>query len=147
MRMLFMHCESFNYVTTIPTRLAEPVDERCKKCQVRDAMVVFVTVERMDECAIHEVAYRSCAEILSMMNHIGKKVIVLFPFSHLSNDLADPKFANKVLDEIQKCLNGLGYTVYKAPFGWEKKFSLTCKGHPLAQALRVINPSNKRGSD
>jgi len=110
-------------------------------------MVVFVTVERMDECAIHEVAYRSCAEILSMMNHIGKKVIVLFPFSHLSNDLADPKFANKVLDEIQKCLNGLGYTVYKAPFGWEKKFSLTCKGHPLAQALRVINPSNKRGSD
>ncbi|MGQ9759177.1 MAG: threonyl-tRNA synthetase editing domain-containing protein [Candidatus Methanomethylicaceae archaeon] len=32
----------------------------------------------------------------------------------------------------------------KAPFGWEKVFSLTCKGHPLAQALRAISLKNRR---
>jgi len=35
----------------------------------------------------------------------------------------------------------VSYSVHKASFGWEKIFSLTSKGHPLAESLRIIQPS------
>ena len=108
-------------------------------------MVVFITVEKIDTESICETASLACSEIVGMLKQIGKKEVVLFPFSHLSNDLADPFTAIKIIDEINLRIYKFGIQAFRAPFGWEKIFSLTCKGHPLAQALRVIQPTNKGG--
>lgn len=145
MRMLFLHCDNFYYSVLSPTKFAEPLDEKCRDCSFKDALVVFVTIEKVDARSIDEVTTLACTEIVNMLKYIGKKDVVLFPFSHLSNDLADPNTASKVLDEIKLRIKKIGISAFKAPFGWEKLFSLTCKGHPLAQALRVIHPTNKGG--
>ncbi|MEM2002207.1 MAG: threonyl-tRNA synthetase editing domain-containing protein [Candidatus Methanomethylicaceae archaeon] len=143
MRMLFLHCDNFYYSVVSPTKFAEPLEEKCSDCSVRDALVVFITVEKIDASSVYETANLASSEIVRMLKRIGKKEVVLFPFSHLSNDLADPLTAIKIIDEIKSRIHKFGLQAFKAPFGWEKIFSLTCKGHPLAQALRVIHPTNK----
>jgi len=46
----------------------------------------------------------------------------------------------KKVKDLSKRLREAGYSVNKAPFGWEKAFSLTSKGHPLAESFRNIKP-------
>jgi threonyl-tRNA synthetase len=33
---------------------------------------------------------------------------------------------------------------YRTPFGWNKQFSIAIKGHPLAEALRIITPTEAK---
>ena len=66
--------------------------------------------------------------------------MAVFPFVHLSDKISDSDVAMKVMGEIHEKLESLGYSVDKAPFGWEKVFSLTSKGHPLAESSMTIRP-------
>ncbi len=47
-----------------------------------------------------------------------------------------------VLKGIQETLAGTDddVVVKRAPFGWYKAFSLSCKGHPLSELSRTIVP-------
>jgi len=138
MRMLFIHCDYFSYLTTRQTKVAEDVPENCKTCAVKNVLVVFVTVERCDEKNINKVASKGVKEIAVMISRIGVKSVVLFPFVHLSEEVSDPNIAARTLEKMREQLKTDGHSVYKAPFGWEKVFSLTSKGHPLAESLRTI---------
>ena len=60
---------------------------------------------------------------------------------HLSSDLASPDIAVTTLKEIETILEKTGFEVKRAPFGWYKSFSLSCKGHPLSELSRTISPS------
>lgn len=139
--MLFIHCDYFFYSATKPTKVAEKISEECKSCAVKDVLVVFITVEKIDEKNYEEVAFRGVKEIVEMFNRLGVKGLVLFPFVHLSEEAGKPEIARKIIEEMYNQLKNLNYTVYKAPFGWEKIFSLTSKGHPLAESLRIIRLS------
>jgi len=138
MRMLFIHCDYFSYLTTKQTKVAEEVPEDCKTCAVKDVLVIFVTVERSDEKSIDKVVSKGVEEITVMTGRLGVKSIVLFPFVHLSEEISNSNIALRVLDDMRERLKADDYSVYKAPFGWEKVFSLTSKGHPLAESMRTI---------
>ena len=64
--------------------------------------------------------------------------ILIYPYAHLSNNLAKPANALKILKKMKKIAEDKGIETYSAPFGWCKKFSLSIKGHPLAEQLRII---------
>ncbi|NIO38285.1 threonine--tRNA ligase, partial [Candidatus Bathyarchaeota archaeon] len=66
--------------------------------------------------------------------------LVLFPFVHLSDKIGDPNITMKIMEDFHGKLLSFGYAVDRAPFGWEKVFSLTSKGHPLAESSRTIRP-------
>ena len=70
--------------------------------------------------------------------------IVLYPYAHLSSNLAKPAIALELLKEAEKRLNKSFKHVYRAPFGYYKTFELKCKGHPLSELSKEFkNPESK----
>ena len=67
--------------------------------------------------------------------------VMVYPYAHLSSDLAAPDLAVAAMKAIEESLEKAGYEVKRAPFGWYKSFSLSCKGHPLSELSRSITPS------
>ena len=138
MKMLFIHCDYFSYLTTRPTKIAEEIANGCKSCAFKNAIVIFVTVEKCDEKNRGMVVEKSVEETINKAKQLGVKNVVLFPFVHLSDEISDPEIAMKIMEDFHEKLMSLGYVVDRAPFGWEKVFSLTSKGHPLAESSRTI---------
>lgn len=65
--------------------------------------------------------------------------VLLYPYAHLSPSLASPGAAVRILRGLEAELAKSG-EVHRAPFGWYKKFTLACKGHPLSELSRTIRP-------
>jgi len=63
--------------------------------------------------------------------------IMLYPYAHLSSNLSSPAAAVEILKGMQQTLSK-DYEVKRAPFGWYKAFTLSCKGHPLSELSRSI---------
>jgi len=140
MKMLLIHCDYFSYLTTQRTKVAENLPNGCKSCAFKDALVVFITAERVDEKNPEKVVAMGSKEIVNVSNKVGVKNIILFPFSHLSDKICSPHIGSDIIQGLYENLSSVNYTVDKAPFGWEKVFSLTSKGHPLAELSRTIRP-------
>ena len=140
MKMLLIHCDYFSYLTTQRTKVAEEISNDCKSCVFKDVLVVFITVEKIDEENPNMVIVKGVEEIASVAKNVGARAIVLFPFVHLSEDVSNAGMALEIIKGLYESLKPLKYAVDKAPFGWEKVFSLTSKGHPLAELSRTIRP-------
>ena len=134
MRILFIHCDYFSFTVTEPTKFAEINESLCKSCSVKDALVAFITVEKNDK---PEIVEKATEEFKIKTSRLGVKNLIIFPFAHLSANTCDPIEAQKIIDKLFK-LKDEGFNIEKAPFGWEKVFSLTSKGHPLAESLSII---------
>jgi len=140
MKMLLVHCDYFSYLTTQRTEVAEEIANGCKSCAIKDALVIFVTAEKCDAENPGKVVAKGVEEIVTKTKQLGVKNLVIFPFVHLSDQISDSDVAMRIMEELHEGLKSLGYSVDKAPFGWEKVFSLTSKGHPLAESSRTIRP-------
>ena len=53
-----------------------------------------------------------------------KRSLVLFPFAHVSANVAPPGQAQEVLDAIFERIKGKGVDVHMAPFGTDKRINL-----------------------
>jgi threonyl-tRNA synthetase len=138
MKILLVHCDYFSYTTTKKTKFAEEVADECKSCGIKDALVVFATVEKSDEKNMDSVLGRGVEEIDTDAKRVGAKRLVIYPFVHLSADVGNPEIAKILIDALHAKLAAMGYEVRKAPFGWEKVFSLTSKGHPLSESFKTV---------
>ena len=77
--------------------------------------------------------------------------ILVYPYAHLSSDLANPITAQALLISVEKKAKSLFGIVNRAPFGWTKSFNVKIKGHPLAEHAKTIQKNadgakNKTGS-
>ena len=136
--MLLVHCDYFSYLTTDRTKVAEKIPEGCKSCAIKDALVIFVTVEKCDAENQGKVVAKAIEEVTARAKQLGVKNLVLFPFVHLSDQISDSEVAMSIMEQLRIGLCNAGYLVDKAPFGWEKVFSLTSKGHPLAESSITV---------
>ena len=77
-----------------------------------------------------------------MFEDIAKQVevtnIVIYPYAHLSKDLASADLAIQILEEAFKKLVKEKFNVFRAPFGYYKEFEMKVKGHPLSELSREI---------
>ena len=141
MQLLLMHVDYIEYQVTKASKHAEEVEDSRKHARMEEALVVFVAAERGDETNIDEVAAEAANAICDVATKVATKRIMIYPYAHLSSELASPETAVSILQEIESLL--AGYEVQRAPFGWYKSFSLKCKGHPLAELSRSIHPEAK----
>jgi len=142
MQLLLIHSDYIEYEVTKDTPIAEKIDESLKKGRLEDVLVAFIAVEGVDETNPKKVAEQTADEIKNVANQVKAKNVMLYPYAHLSSDLASPKVAVEVLKNIEEVLKPR-LSVARAPFGWYKAFKLSCKGHPLAELSRSIGPSAK----
>ncbi len=143
MKILFAHADYLNYRVKERTKFAEEVGEDRKVGNMEDPLIAFTCVEKGDE-ELNGIAGEALAEIKDVADRVRAKNIALFPFAHLSSDLASPTFAVKLLMDLENRLKAEGYLVLRAPFGWYKVFEFRTKGHPLALLSRSIPNRTKQ---
>ncbi|HEX68791.1 MAG TPA: threonine--tRNA ligase, partial [Candidatus Bathyarchaeota archaeon] len=134
MRILQLHSDFIEYK---PIKREVENAEECEKKKQRyeDIVVLFTSVEEDDN---EKVAERAIKEISENLKVISANRVLIYPYAHLSRQLAKPQKALRILKAMEKYAEKAGIEVYRSPFGWCKQFSLKIKGHPLAEQLRVI---------
>ena len=136
MRALLLHADKFEYKTKSPTKMAEKLQsDDSEKHKSKEALVVFSTVESRDT-EVDSVAESAAADILDVFRKVEAERIVLYPYAHLSSDLAGPDLAVQVLKATEEALRRSDVEVHRAPFGWYKSFEISCKGHPMSELSR-----------
>jgi threonyl-tRNA synthetase len=138
MKLLLLHCDYFSFAATHRTKFAEEISEECLSCGIKDTLVIFTTVEQRDEKDPEAVVEKGVNEINVGAKRLGVKKLLVYPFVHLSAEAGHPAAARQIIDRLYERLRACGYEVKKAPFGWEKVFSLTSKGHPLSESFKTI---------
>lgn len=145
MKILLIHAEKFAYeVKQKAIEKAEEVDIETGKYAAKNALVVFTTVEKDDFNNIDNIANNTVKEILSIASKVNPNEIILYPYAHLSKELASPMEAIKVLKKIHEKLKSRKVKTHKAPFGWYKAFEIKCYGHPLSELSREIKITEKK---
>jgi threonyl-tRNA synthetase len=140
MRLLLIHADYLEFEAKEPTPAAEKVPAEQKSGRAEEALVVFMAVEDVDEANPEKVAENTAQEILDVYGKVEAERVVLYPYAHLSQTLAAPDIAVRVMDGVRDRLREKGLEVLRLPFGWYKAFELSCKGHPLSELSRTITP-------
>jgi threonyl-tRNA synthetase len=137
MRILQLHSDFIEY-TPVKKEVASAEEAEKKPYRLENLVVLFTCVEEGDTEAVAEQAVGQVKEALEKLK---AKKILIYPYAHLSNSLAKPATALKILKAMEKYAKEAGIKTFRSPFGWNKQFSLSIKGHPLAEQLRIITPA------
>ena len=134
MRILQLHSNFIEY-EAVEKEITLAEEPEKKHDRLEDVVVLFVAVEEGDDLNVARKAMESTKESLCKLK-VDK--VLIYPYAHLSNNLAKPADALKILKEMKSLAKELGLEAYSAPFGWCKQFSISIKGHPLAEHLRIV---------
>lgn len=136
MRILLIHSDHLEYKITSKTKIAEDIEDSLKQGSMKDCLSVFVAVEEGDDDSVVE---NTINEIAEVSKSVKTNKIFIYPYAHLSNELAAPNVAVKILKDLELKLKS-SFEVKRAPFGYYKAFNVSCKGHPLSELSRSIKP-------
>jgi threonyl-tRNA synthetase len=132
MKILQMHADFIEY-TPVKKEISKAEDIDPKTVREDDIVVLFTAFEKGDD---DELAKKAVAESKDFLSKLGTKRVLLYPFAHLSQNLAPPAEALPLLLEMEKEAKSAGLDVHRAPFGWTKALQIKVKGHPLAEMSR-----------
>jgi len=132
MKILQLHSDFIEYEPVKKeTNNAEDINE--KSTRVEDVLVLFTCVESGDS---EEISKEAIDETKEFMKNLKVEKILLYPYAHLSSDLANPDDALKIMRQMEDYAKSVDIDTLRAPFGWTKRFSIAVKGHPLAEQSR-----------
>ncbi len=137
MQLLLIHSDFIEFEAKRPTKMAEEVEESAKKGRLEEALCAFIAVEKFDEDDPDAVIAEGAKQVADVAGQVKAHRIMIYPYAHLSPNLSSPATAIKILTGMAETLSG-DYEVMRAPFGWYKSFTISCKGHPLSELSRSI---------
>jgi threonyl-tRNA synthetase len=141
MRILQLH-SNFIAFTPIAKEIAMAEEAEKKENRVEEAVVLFIAVEEGDDAAI---AQKAIDDVHAFLHKLKVNRILLYPFAHLSSNLAKPAEALKIVKTMEANAKQVGIETYRAPFGWNKQFTISIKGHPLAEQARSYAAAQTEG--
>ncbi len=136
MRILQLHSDFIEY-RPIQKEIPNAEETEKKATRLDEAVVLFTAVEEGDSKAT---AQKAVDEVKAFLEKLKVNRILIYPYAHLSSNLAKPTEALKVIKAIETYAREKGIETYRAPFGWNKQFTIAIKGHPLAEQSRVYLP-------
>src|SRR5881628_1961851 len=143
-RLLLIHADKFEYESKEKAvKEPESIPDHAKKGTLQDGLVVFTTVEKGDEASPENTAANAAASIEEVLGWLKTKRVMIYPYAHLSTDLAGREPAIKTLKILEEKLSEKSYEVSRAPFGWYKSFTISAKGHPLSELSRTVTPQKQ----
>ncbi|MDQ1281138.1 MAG: threonyl-tRNA synthetase [Thermoproteota archaeon] len=143
MRILQLHSNFIEYEPVEKeVSVAESVER--KKTRLEEIVVLFVAVEADDN---EELARRAIDDVKSFLEKLKVNKILIYPYAHLASNLAKPSLALKLIREMEGYAREREIEAYRAPFGWNKQFTISIKGHPLAEQSRVYAPEKGLGKE
>ncbi len=142
MKLLLIHSDYIEYEVK-DKAIKIPEEIKIKSDRFEEALTAFTAVEKIDEKSPSQAVSQAVAEIEKTAEQVKTKNIMVYPYAHLSPDLASPKKAQEILIEIEYELKNKNFNVKRAPFGWYKAFKISCKGHPLSELSKEIIPAGE----
>ncbi len=137
MRILQLHSDYIQYKPVErEIELAEEAEDEEKR--IEEVVVLFTAVEEGDN---ETVAKKAVAEVQDFLKKLKVNRIIIYPYAHLSSNLAKPALALKIVKAMEKEAKTKDIETFRAPFGWNKQFTVSVKGHPLAEQSRTVLPS------
>ena len=136
MRILLLHSDFIEYQPiSKEVEAAEDIQYKASK-KIDEVIVALIAVEKDDDESIIDDV---CKELKAYSEKIKCDNLLLYPYAHLSSELATHSTALAVLNSIENHARDLFMTVNRAPFGWTKSFHIKIKGHPLAEHAKTIH--------
>lgn len=127
-----MHADSIEYEPVKKEiKAAEEVEQ--KKYIFNDVLVLLTAVEKGDTKETADLAVEDAKKFMERMK-ISR--LLVYPYAHLSSNLSGPFDAMDMVLGMEKKARELGLEASHAPFGWNKKFAISVKGHPMAEMSR-----------
>jgi threonyl-tRNA synthetase len=147
-----IHASEFSFHVTEETSVAAAageVAEEMKSGRSGDSLVSFVSVEKKDEDAPGRVVAEAVRKVLAHQGKVNAETLWLYPYAHLSSDLASPRMAQKILDMMWEALEAAEArpALARAPFGYYKAFDLKAKGHPLSENAITVTGEEAEAAD
>jgi threonyl-tRNA synthetase len=144
MRFLQLHSDFIEY-EPIVKEIKEFAEENVSKSKVRleDLVVTLVAIEEGDN---EKLAMLAVNVIKKYMDTVKSRNLIIYPYSHLSSNLASPIVAFELLKSIERIAKESIEHVHRAPFGWTKALTINVKGHPLAENFKVITELDSRSN-
>ncbi|MEM3781815.1 MAG: threonine--tRNA ligase [Candidatus Micrarchaeaceae archaeon] len=100
---------------------------------IDNAIALFVCVEKGDT---ENEAVNAVNDAMGFAEKQKVPRLVLYPFAHLSSNLAAPEGAMKLFRRMVEIAKKGSIEVHAAPFGWNKQLSISVKGYPFAEQSR-----------
>jgi len=137
MRILQLHS---NYIVYTPVKKEISIAEEASKEEhrVEEVVVLFTAIEEGDSAII---AKKAIDDVQVFLQNLKVNRILIYPFAHLSSNLSKPSEALKLIKDMEAYAKQKGIETHRAPFGWNKQFTLAIKGHPLAEQSRFYAPT------
>jgi threonyl-tRNA synthetase len=137
MRILQLHSNFIEY-KPIQKEISAAEEAEKKAVRLEEIVVLFTAVEEGDNIGVAE---KAVEEISTFLKKLKVNRILIYPYAHLSSKLAKPSEAIKIVKAMESFAKVKGIATFRAPFGWNKQFTISIKGHPLAEQSRTILPS------
>lgn len=137
MRILQLHS---NYIVFKPVEKEINIAEEAAKeeTKVEDVVVLFTAIEEGDNSAM---AQKAIDDVRAFLGKLKANRILIYPFAHLSSNLSQPSQALAIIKDMEAYAKAKGIETFRAPFGWNKQFTISIKGHPLAEQARSYAPA------
>ncbi len=136
MRILQLH-SNFIVFKPVQKEIAIAEEAEQKENRIEEVVVLFTAIEEGDNTAM---AQKAIDDVRAFLGKLKVNRILIYPFAHLSSNLSKPSEALKVIKDMEACAKEKGIETYRAPFGWNKQFTISIKGHPLAEQARSYAP-------
>jgi threonyl-tRNA synthetase len=137
MRILQLHS---NFIVFKPVEKEINIAEEAEKVEnrVEEVVVLCTAIEEGDNSAM---AQKAINDVRAFLGKLKVNRILIYPFAHLSSNLSKPSEALKIIKDMETYSKEKGIETYRAPFGWNKQFTISIKGHPLAEQARSYAPA------
>lgn len=147
MRVLFLHADHFSYEVTGETSITkqlDPIPPEMNKGSAKEVLVCMISIEKGDGEKAGSIVHSAAANIADQCEKVNTQQVFLYPYAHLSASLETPRAAARIMEQLESTLSKDDkFTVYRAPFGFYKKFDIKVKGHPLSELGRTISVEDK----
>jgi len=132
LKVLQLHADSISY-KPIAKEIANAEECEVKEYSYKEVAVLFTAIEDIDD---ESVVQEAASELKKSLSNINAKNVLIYPYAHLSQQLAEPEKAMMIIVKLQLALSDYGFKVERAPFGWNKSFEIKVKGHPMAEQAK-----------
>ena len=113
MRILQLHSDFIVY-RPVKKEVANAEEAEKKEVRLEEVVVLFTAVEEADD---RTVAQRAIDEVQTFLSKQKINRILIYPYAHLSTNLARPSEALKTVKAMEAYAKKKGIETFRAPFG------------------------------
>ncbi|MEM0118217.1 MAG: threonine--tRNA ligase [Conexivisphaerales archaeon] len=132
MKVLQLHADHISF-RPVAKEIASAEECEPREYSYDELAVLFTAIEESDDEAVVQ---QAASELKKSLTNIKAEKVLIYPYAHLSQNLAEPEKALMLITALQYALSDQGFKVERAPFGWNKSFEIRVKGHPMAEQAK-----------